>query len=228
MHIQFKPNVKYEKTGGLRMKLKMIYLTIVCVLLFSISIAEALQYQVLNYPGRQGVGGPFIINPLGPGANFNTFCLETTEYINLNGTYYGTIESYAVYGGAGGNMYTTDPLSIESKKLYDYALDNWASLDITNLTAIQHAIWAYEGEVTYTSLSSLARSYYNQAPSYILDRNIMVLNLWTGDVSAPYSNQNDFNRRAQSMLIQVPEPSTLLLLGAGLLGLGLAVRRRKR
>lgn len=210
------------------MKFKIMCLTALFLSIVSISTADPLpQYTLLDYPGRQGVGGPFVIDPVGPGANFNTFCVETNEYITLGGTYYGSIESYAVYGGADkGGINDTDPINIETKKLYDYALDHWGTLTIPELTAIQNAIWAYEGEVTVASLSALAKTYYDNAPGYILDRNIMALNLWTADVGGPpYNNSYAYGHKAQTMLIQVPEPGILALLGIALSAVGLAARR---
>ncbi len=136
------------------MKKMRILFAVVILFGLSVTLAEALpQYQVLDYPGRTGLGGPFLINPLSGEPDFLTFCLETNEYISLT-VYYGSIEPYAVYGGVGGTTYlgwwttyTIDELSDNTKKLYDYALDNWNSLQSAPLTAIQYAIWAYEGEV---------------------------------------------------------------------------------
>ena len=214
------------------MKLKMMCFVAACFLVISFSLAEAYpQYEVLNTPYRLSNGGPFLIDPVGPGADFYTFCVEKTEYINLSGTYYGTIDSVVIYGS--GDINNSDVLQTNTKKLYNYALDNWAALiagptAAQKLTAIQVAIWASQGEIVAPSPG--ANLYFDNASSFPLNRNIMALNLWRGDVQGyePFiGNESAFRLRAQSLLVQVPEPGILILLGIGLSSLGLLARRKK-
>jgi hypothetical protein len=54
----------------------------------------------------------------------------------------------------------------------------------------------------------------------------MALNLWTKNYQP--GQAYEWAYKVQSQLIFVPEPSTLLLLGAGLIGLGLVVLKRKK
>jgi hypothetical protein len=214
------------------MKLRITCLLTLLLLIISFSLAEAYpQYEVLNTPYRLSNGGPFLIDPLGPGADFYTFCLEKTEYLNLNGTYYGTVDPIVIYGG--GDINNSDPLNINTRKLYDYTLDNWAALiadpqAAQKLTDIQIAIWAYQGETGPPSPGS--NWYYDNAPSFTLDRSIMVLNLWTGDVQGdePFiGNADAFRKKAQSQLIEVPEPGILILLGIGLSSVAFLARRKR-
>jgi hypothetical protein len=197
------------------MKRKLMYLTVVCLLVVSISTAEAMPtYNILDPPGRQGIGGPFQI--IGNGQNFLTFCVEYGEHINFSTTYYGSIDPVVIYGS--GTAGQSDLLDQRTVGLYNYFLDKQGTLTNDQKTDIQIAIWAFQGEIG----APTNNAYYNNPGAYIgTDRTIMVLNLWTQD-------KQEFQYRAQSQLIAVPEPGVLLFLGAGFVAAGIMVFRRKK
>lgn len=168
-------------------------------------------------PGNTG-GGEFKVYKGGTYL-FDTFCMERYEYFSFGQplTVAG-ISDRAIWGGIGPGGDLLDP-----KTAYLYTQFRSGTLtgyfgNEASANALQLAIWHIEGEWT-TALAGLALAFYNDA----------VLANWQGIGNVRVLNLvNASGGLAQDQLVMVPEPSTLLLLGVGLIGLGLLGRKKFR
>jgi len=168
-------------------------------------------------------GGPFIatvsqITPDGlVGDGFITFCLEKNEFFSWYKDYNYEISPFAV-GGSGGAVGGQDPLDPMSAYLYyNFRMNP----DAYNQAALQAAFWHIEDE-DYLPSESTDETVENKAWEYVHTAE----GKWTGIGPVVVLNLFDGNSLIQSQLgLMVPEPTTVLLLGLGLFGLGL-VRKK--
>jgi len=148
---------------------------------------------------------------------FQTFCLEESEFIYNPGKFNAVVSDSAVYGGVGP---AGDPISKGTAYLYsqfaagtlayDYA--NAGTGRLNDAAALQNAIWFLEGEGgVNNAYVALAAAQFGSLANALLDAN--------GLFGVKALNLTDSNGRVQDMLVVVPIPGAVWLLGSGLLGL---------
>jgi len=164
-------------------------------------------------------GGPFTIEINPPaGQVYTTFCLERNEFFTPGATYYGTIDDNAIKGGLKGGP--NDPLDPLSEWLYANRLAD-SLTTAAKSRAMQEAIWYIEEEIDILPAGQ-ATTYYNLA----VDANpsdiswIKVLNI--------YHYVGTTKVDDQSMIIPVPEPGILILLGIAMSAIGMASWRIRK
>ena len=169
-------------------------------------------------------GGEFTVTVIGSDYSFQTFCVETGEYLAFGKQFKVVgISTAAVWGGVdpGGDL--LDP---ETAYLFsNFAAGTLADYEYTpgdgrvaSADLLQRAIWYLEGES-----GGVDNEYVELAngSGWTDIGNVRVLNLeWAVDYGS-----YKIGDRAQDILVTVPEPGILILLGIAMSAVGLAARR---
>jgi hypothetical protein len=184
-------------------------------------------------------GGEFKLTDTSNAADWIiTFCLQKTEYMNFTSDFIvGSVNTYTLTdpndkGGVDGK----DPISSQTAWLYtQFSNQTLSSYDYNNTgtgvfanrqasaNALQNAFWGFENEQALDMSNYFVQLALNNTPSDFGIGNVAVLNLYLYSPNSP----NNLGPEAQDQLtIRTPEPTTITLLGAGLLGL--CVTRRQR
>jgi hypothetical protein len=200
-----------------------------------IAVGDVVRFSDLH--GNTG-GGEFKLTDVANSSEWIiTFCLQRTEYMNFNSDFIvGSINTYTLTdpddkGGVNG----TDPISSYTAWLYTqftdqtllkYDYNNTGNSVFANreasANALQHAFWGFEQEETLDLNNYYVQLAMNNTPSNFGTGDIRVLNIYSYSATAP----GHIGAEAQDQLARVPEPTSMALVGAGMVGL--VVRRRRR
>lgn len=153
---------------------------------------------------------------------FKTFCLETDENISWGVNFRVDSIGDAIAGGSGGP--SPDPISMQTAYLYSrFYWGQLTGFDITSANdqkGVQEAIWFFEQETGFGG-GGLAAAWVALANANATAADLSLVRAF---------NPVDVRTQdlKQSMLVYVPEPGTLGLLGLGLATVSFISRRRTK
>lgn len=195
-------------------------------------------------------GGPYT-SAAGP-YNFITFCMQRNEYLYGYGTtmYIGGITDHTVsalgptyddpISSATAYLYTSFRDGTLTRNGYDNAITN-STAHIASASALQLAFWYLEGELGRDSTTGVFLDPYNSNRAVFASNTLAnsFITFAEGYAAAGFSGIGDVrvlnlygdtgftqHRQDQLVLSSVPEAGTMALLGVGLLGVSVAIRRR--
>ena len=214
------------------MKKLAVVIFLLVPLFFAIQESKAYPLEVgdliylLDGPGTTN-GGIFKVYADDGTFLFDTFCVETDETLSTGSSSrfkVGGINDYASLGGS--NTDSNDPLDIKTAWLFYHFtigdLDTLAGQSDgyfnaqTGANELQQAIWYIEQESGGVNNYLVALA---GASGWTDINGVRVINLLKKD------SAGNFTLNAQDLLITVPEPGILILLGIAMSAVGLAARR---
>lgn len=217
---------------------KKIAVLVPVICLAAISVLAKADTTTLTYIGSAGGdNGPYTLQLDGSkGPDLSLFCLDLNRDVTTGETWNVTVESFptslgstlnqeyaeeayiynelgqSVIGGHSGTTYTNSEIQAALWNIFDpYASDN-DGLDHTAINLVGDAVTAYDN-------GQISAAFLSQFVIYIPETDRSSQHGWTD------GEPQDFIGRAAATA-PAPEPSSLVLLGSGLIGLAGTVRRK--